>query len=185
MTEEHVKRFERAMKKGFMSMLVLTILEKKPMHGYKIMQEIENFTLGMWKPSASTMYPLLDDLCKNDLIQIIEEEKEDKRPRKNYKLTLKGEETLKRLIQKQRDMMKAMRSIIITSFGLEEDDLFDDDIERIMFPPMIFRKSQKIPKEEKIKLLERRKRFVKMRIQKLEGFLQNIENELENLKNKK
>ncbi len=75
--------------------------------------------------------------------------------------------------------------IIITSFGLEEDDLFDDDIERIMFPPMIFRKSQKIPKEEKIKLLERRKRFVKMRIQKLEGFLQNIENELENLKNKK
>jgi len=183
MTEEQVKRFERAMKKGFMSMLVLTILEKQPMHGYKIMQEIEDLTLGMWKPSASTIYPLLDDLCQNNLIQIIEEEEEDKRSRKNYKLTLKGEETLKRLIQKQRDMMKAMHSIIITSFGLEEESVFSDDIERIMFPLSMFRKTQNVSKKEKIKLLERRTRFVKMRIEKLEGFLQNIENELKNLKN--
>ena len=47
MVEEISDKFERAMKKGFISTLVLLVLENKPTHGYQIIKEIEERTLGM------------------------------------------------------------------------------------------------------------------------------------------
>lgn len=180
MTEDYVRRFEKAMKKGFMSMLVMTILEKKPLHGYGIMQEIEELTLGLWKPPASTMYTILKKLRENNLIYIMEEE-EAIRGKKVYRLTSKGEETLKKLIKKQRKMMKGMRSIIISTFGVKEEEFPSEDIEQFINPPIMFGKFKPESKEEKRNLLEKRKKFLEMRIKHLKNILQNIEKQLDNL----
>jgi DNA-binding PadR family transcriptional regulator len=181
MTEEQVERFEKAMKKGFMSLLVLSVLEKEPRHGYGIMKDIKEFTLGLWEPPASTMYTILDDLSENNLIQAITQEEKDKRAKKRYELTPKGEEILKELIKKQREMMKGMRSIIVSTLGMEEKDFPSKDIEQFINPPIMLGKFETESKEDQRKLLERRREFLKMRIKHLNNQLQNIENQLENL----
>jgi DNA-binding PadR family transcriptional regulator len=181
MPDDQVKRFEKAMKKGFMSLLALTVLEKKPRHGYGIMKDIKDLTLGLWEPPASTMYTILDDLSENDLIHIIEEKVKDKRTRKVYGLTPKGEETLKELIKKQREMMKGMRSIIVSTLGMDEQDFPAEDIEQFINPPIMLGKLETASEEEKRELLEKRKQFLKMRIKRFKSMLQNIEKKLENL----
>ena len=59
MVEEITDNFEKAMKKGFLSILILAVLEKNPTHGYKILKQIEKKTLGVWKPPSSSTMPLI------------------------------------------------------------------------------------------------------------------------------
>lgn len=179
MPESHVERFEAAMRKGFASFLVLTVLEKNTRHGYGIKKDIEELTLGLWKPPPSTIYTILDDLSDNNLIRVVKEEKKDKRIKKKYELTTKGDETLKTLIKKQREMMKGIRSIIISTFGIEKEDFPNVDIKQFINPPLMFSEIENESIEEKRKLLEKRKKFLKMRIRHLKEILQNIEKELQ------
>jgi len=181
MPEKQVKRFEKAMKKGFMSLLVLSVLEKKPRHGYGIMKDIKDLTLGLWEPPSSTIYTILDDLSENNLIQVVEEKMKEKRTRKLYDLTPKGEETLKALVKKQREMMNGMRSIIVSTLGIDEDEFPSEDIEKFINPSLMFSKIKPKTEEQKRNLLEKRKRFLKMRIRRLKQLLQNVEKQLENL----
>ncbi|MEM2630296.1 MAG: PadR family transcriptional regulator, partial [Candidatus Bathyarchaeia archaeon] len=45
--------------KGYLRLVILMLLTKKPMHGYEIMNEVEARTLGFWRPTAGGIYPLL------------------------------------------------------------------------------------------------------------------------------
>ena len=64
MAEKIAEKFENAMKTGFISSLILIVLERKPSYGYKIGKEIEERTLGIWNPPSSTMYTVLKDMTK-------------------------------------------------------------------------------------------------------------------------
>ena len=68
MEEKIAKQFENAMKTGFISSLILNVLEKNPSYGYKIGKDIEKRTLGIWDPPSSTMYTVLKDMTKKQLI---------------------------------------------------------------------------------------------------------------------
>ncbi|MCE4623355.1 MAG: PadR family transcriptional regulator [Caldisphaeraceae archaeon] len=72
--------------------LVLRILAEKPSHGYEIMKKIEEITLGRWKPAAGTLYPLLDLMQNEGLIEIKSCEQEGVRGGKKivYRLTTNG-----------------------------------------------------------------------------------------------
>jgi len=50
--------------------LVLRILADGPQHGYEIMKRIEQVTEGRWKPAAGTLYPLLEQLRAEGLIEV-------------------------------------------------------------------------------------------------------------------
>ncbi len=50
--------------------LVLRILAEGPRHGYEIIKEIERITRGRWKPAAGTLYPLLEQLRNEGLIEV-------------------------------------------------------------------------------------------------------------------
>lgn len=60
-----------------MKYVVLRLLEKKPMHGYEIMKELEEHTCGWYKPSPGTVYPTLQWLEDEGLVA--GEEKEGKK----------------------------------------------------------------------------------------------------------
>ena len=60
--EKIVDSFDNAMKKGFISGLILFVLEKKKSHGYKIAEEINELTASVFQPTVSTLYPLLKSL---------------------------------------------------------------------------------------------------------------------------
>ena len=70
--------------------LVLCMLREKPMTGMDIIKEFEKTTLGFWRPSPGTIYPLLKLLEKEGFIY-----HEERDGRKLYRLTEKGEEVAK------------------------------------------------------------------------------------------
>ena len=65
MAEKIAEEYESAMKKGFISSLILLVLENSPSYGYKISKEINKRTLGLWNPPSSTMYTILKNLTEN------------------------------------------------------------------------------------------------------------------------
>lgn len=73
------------MAKGDVRTAVLSLLAEKPMHGYQIITEIAERSGGTWKPSAGSVYPTLQLLADEGLI-----EAEEQNGRKTYSLTEAG-----------------------------------------------------------------------------------------------
>ena len=73
------------MGRGDVRAAVLSLLAEKPMHGYQIIQEIEERSGGAWKPSAGSVYPTLQLLSDEGLVKV-----EEANGRKTYSLTEEG-----------------------------------------------------------------------------------------------
>lgn len=176
-----VDSFETAMKKGFMSGLILLVLQNEPCHGYKILKEIEKRTLGVWQPSSSNIYPLLDSLSEKGLIECVEMD-EAGRQKKVYAMTSKGEETLKILIQKHSLMVDSIRSIVLSTLGITDvqDPSFLEDLEKLIsYPGMELIMKDSI--ETKVEILKYNREMIKQRITIMNNNLQIIENFLSKL----
>ena len=107
MAEKIVEKFESTMKTGFITALILIVLENNPSYGYKIAKQIEKRTLGIWEIPSSTMYTVLKDMTKKQLI-IYKEEQVEGRNRKIYEITPKGQSTLRLLLDKKNLIENAM-----------------------------------------------------------------------------
>jgi DNA-binding PadR family transcriptional regulator len=79
--------FSTRMGRGDVRAAVLAVLAEKPMHGYQIIQEIEERSGGAWKPSPGSVYPTLQLLADEGLISA-----EESGGRKTYSLTEAGRE---------------------------------------------------------------------------------------------
>ena len=83
-------QFERKvgtrMGRGDVRAAVLALLTEKPMHGYQIIQEIEERSGGAWKPSPGSVYPTLQLLADEGLIEV-----KESNGRKTYSLTAEGQ----------------------------------------------------------------------------------------------
>ena len=64
-------------RRGDVRAAILTLLAEQPMHGYEMIQEIEERSGGAWRPSAGSIYPTLQLL--EDAGLIAGEETEGKR----------------------------------------------------------------------------------------------------------
>ena len=82
---EFGKRVGPRMGRGDVRTAILSLLTDGPMHGYQIIQEIEKRSSGAWKPSAGSVYPTLQLLADEGVIQAKEAE-----GRKTYSLTKTG-----------------------------------------------------------------------------------------------
>ena len=71
--------------RGDVRAAVLALLTEKPMHGYQIIQEIEERSHGSWKPSPGSVYPTLQLLADEGLIDV-----KESNGRKTYSLTETG-----------------------------------------------------------------------------------------------
>jgi DNA-binding PadR family transcriptional regulator len=71
------------------NMVLMIIALKGNIHGYEIIKEIENITLGTWRPSYGNLYPLLNKMVEDGLIKP-HEEHHGKRKRVKYSLTDRG-----------------------------------------------------------------------------------------------
>lgn len=71
-------------------LLILTELERAPLHGYQIVLEIEERSGGYFQFSHGTLYPILHRLEKEGLIAGRWSDPERGRPRKEYALTEAG-----------------------------------------------------------------------------------------------
>ena len=68
--------------RGAVRTAVLLLLAEQPMHGYQIMQELSERSGGVWRPSPGSIYPTLQQLADQGLV-----ETEDSAGKKIYHLT--------------------------------------------------------------------------------------------------
>ena len=82
-----------------LEILVLSIIKNnESISGYEIIQKINKKYKDLWKASAGTIYPLLNRLFERDLIEI-DETLTENRLKKLYKITEKGKEALRRVLE--------------------------------------------------------------------------------------
>ena len=81
--------------------VLLTLV--KPMHGYGIMQEINEYPNGEMVIGPASLYTIIKKLQSADLIQLLEDDEER---RKTYILTSKGKKILKKDIKRRIIMVK-------------------------------------------------------------------------------
>src|SRR4051794_38709203 len=80
-------RGRHPVRRGDVRSAILALLDDRPMHGYEIIQELEERTGGRWTPSAGSIYPTLQLLEDEGLVT-----SEEVEGRKVYSLTDAGKE---------------------------------------------------------------------------------------------
>ena len=111
MTYMSITVFSRELKKGNAELLILSLIEQRPRHGYEISKLIESRSKGALKFNVASFYPLLYRLEQRGLIQGRWVEKANERRRRYYKLTTQGKKMLKEQRSIWRDFVEAMNQI--------------------------------------------------------------------------
>ena len=94
MTDIRDRNLDRELKKGSAELLVLSLLEARPRHGYELSKLIESRSEGQLRFHIASLYPLLYRLEERGWIQGRWVEKAGQRRRRFYRLTPGGRKTL-------------------------------------------------------------------------------------------
>lgn len=86
--------FSPELKKGSIELLILALLEDKPLHGYEIGKLIETRSGGRLQFRISSLYPILCRMENRGWLKSRWVEKEGQRRRCFYRLTSKGRHAL-------------------------------------------------------------------------------------------
>jgi transcriptional regulator len=98
-------------KKGSAELLVLSLLEAQPRHGYDISKLIELRSSGVLSFHVTSLYPLLHRLEMRGWIEGKWVEKADQRRRRYYRLTAEGRRVLRSKEQSWKDFVAAIGRI--------------------------------------------------------------------------
>ena len=111
----HIRRLDRELKKGSAELLVLSLVEPQPRHGYEIGKLIERRSQGALRFNAASLYPLLYRLEKRGWLHGRCVEKAGQRRRRYYRLTPEG----RRVLGRQRRGWAAFVEAVRLITGLE------------------------------------------------------------------
>ena len=87
-------KIDKELLKGSTNMLVLSILEKEDMYGYKMIRKMADESNNVFELQEGTLYPILHSLEEKGFITSYWDETGSKK-RKYYSITKKGKEQLK------------------------------------------------------------------------------------------
>ena len=102
---------DRELKKGSAELLILSLVEDQPRHGYDIGNLIEQRSRGVLRFNVASLYPLLYRLEKRGWIQGRWVEKAGQRRRRYYRLTLEGKKVLAAQRSSWREFVEAVNRI--------------------------------------------------------------------------
>ena len=98
-------------KKGSAELLVLSLLEKQPRHGYDISKLIQIRSAGALRFHVTSLYPLLYRLEERGWVHGRWVEKADQRRRRYYSLTPEGRKVLRSQRQGWKDFVAAISRV--------------------------------------------------------------------------
>ena len=99
MKHEHIR--------GSLKLLILYLLDKEELHGYALMQKLEEMFV-YYKPSSGVIYPTLQSLRRSGYIEVVKAEDGDK---KLYRITDKGREYLKENEEKLKKIFSHIEAV--------------------------------------------------------------------------
>src|SRR5919107_1976388 len=106
---------ERELKKGSAELLILSLVEDRPRHGYEIGTLIEQRSGGLLRFNVASLYPLLYRLERRGWMQGRWVEREGQRRRRYYRLTAEG----RRVLAAQRNTWREFVEAIGRITGIE------------------------------------------------------------------
>ncbi|HTE52805.1 MAG TPA: PadR family transcriptional regulator [Kofleriaceae bacterium] len=109
------KALDRELKKGSAELLILSLVEARPRHGYEISKLIESRSDGVLRFNVASLYPLLYRLERRGWIEGQWVEKAGQRRRRHYRLTATG----RKVLVSQRDTWQAFVAAINRITGLD------------------------------------------------------------------
>lgn len=111
MTAIDHRTLDRELKKGSAELIILSIVEPGPRHGYEISKLIEARSGGTLKFHVASLYPLLYRLEERGWLQGRWVEKATQRRRRFYSLTAEGRRVLMRQRETWKSFVHAMRLV--------------------------------------------------------------------------
>lgn len=102
---------EREWMRGAAPLAVLTLLERREMYGYELVEALERGSGGILAMGQSTVYPLLYNLEGRGLVAAVWREAPGERRRKYYRLTPAGTAWLARQRDQWERLVSGMRSL--------------------------------------------------------------------------
>jgi DNA-binding PadR family transcriptional regulator len=169
--------------KGYIRIGVLILLNKKPSHGYEIMNEIKDRTGGFWKPTAGGVYPILRDLEKTGYIKG-EWHKQNNRKIKTYKITEKGKTILKDAVIKQNEIANNINTLF-QEFARDVLNMQSAKVSMPVMPNLFEAFLEEENKTTDIEELEHQRTHLKQSISMMQKKLKSIDKELADEKAKK
>jgi PadR family transcriptional regulator len=106
---------DRELKKGSAELIILSIVEPRPRHGYEISKLIETLSEGQLRFHVASLYPLLYRLEERGWLHGRWVEKAGQRRRRFYALTAEGRRVLATQRQTWKAFVQAMN--LITGAG--------------------------------------------------------------------
>lgn len=85
---------DRELKRGSAELLILSLVEARPRHGYEMSKLIESRSDGAVRFNVASLYPLLYRLEKRGWIEGRWVDKAEQRRRRYYRLTAQGKKVL-------------------------------------------------------------------------------------------
>jgi PadR family transcriptional regulator PadR len=93
--------------------LILSTLSSGPHHGYQLALEIEDRSGGAFKFKHGTLYPILHKLENDKLIRGDWLDKEGKRKRKRYQLTVAGRQRLSQQVVEWSEFFERFFNVVM------------------------------------------------------------------------
>ena len=107
-------RYSKELLKGSTSSMILSILEKEDLYGYRIIRELSIRSENAFEMSEGTLYPILHALEKEACLESYWDDRGG-RERKYYRITKKG----KRRLAEKREEWRSFSSSVdkVLNFG--------------------------------------------------------------------
>lgn len=115
MTDINAQALDRELKRGTAELLILSLLDARPRHGYELGKLIQTRSGGQIQLHIDSLYPLLYRLEERGWIKGTWVEKPNERRRRFYKVTPNG----RRVLAKQRETWAAFVAAVQRVIGDE------------------------------------------------------------------
>src|SRR6478672_12435700 len=111
MTDINTHALDRELKRGSAELLILSLLDARPRHGYELSKLIRSRSAGQLTFHIDSLYPLLYRLEERAWIKGVWVEKTGERRRRVYRLTTEGRKVLARQRKTWAAFVEAVRRV--------------------------------------------------------------------------
>ena len=179
--EEIASLWREQMKRGYLKLAILFVLTKNPSHGYRMVKDIQEFTLGLLTPTVGAVYPALNELEKDKLVKGMWKEKGKKKV-KVYEITRKGREVFRKAVEKHLNLVSATQNMILKELETLGIMKQNEPSPRIYMQAVkLLLLNEKAGKDEKIEALKKLKDGCHQLKEALNTMIENIEKRIDDL----
>jgi PadR family transcriptional regulator PadR len=108
--KEKSDKWDVQLRKGTLELVILAALKERKLYGLELLKLLQSFET--MKITEGTMYPLLDRLKRDGVVDAIWHQEGQSRPRKYYHLTEYGEEKLSALTLRWRKSVEDIEFLL-------------------------------------------------------------------------